>query len=387
MATAFPADPQTPRGGVEAVSAILSHVLAREPDLDLHVVTADSECQAPSVSTWAGAQVHRLPWTARRTLIGALGGDAARLREYIAGLRPDFVHAHDTYGIMLRSMTQPCALTIHGFIYADTRVSGERFARLRSRLWRRVETSAWARYPHIVSISPYVRASLAGIATGEIHDIDNPIAEAFFDAPRAEQGGEIFSAASISPRKNTLGLIEAFADVVAQGIEATLRLAGPQTMPSYAAAVRERIARHHLEDRVFLLSSLSTAEVCRELSHASVAALVSLEENAPLSVQEAMAAGVPVVTSNRCGMPYQVADGVTGYLVDPLDTRDIAARLTALLTDASLRDRFGTKGREVARARFHPAGVGRRTANLYARALGLRARRERRDLLQDPVRQ
>ena len=100
-----------------------------------------------------------------------------------------------------------------------------------------------------------------------------------------------------------------------------------------------------------------------------------------------MAAGVPVVTSNRCGMPFQVTDGETGFLVDPLDSADIAARLTALLTDAARCERFGTRGREVAWARFHPSVVARQTLDVYANATGLRARREGRDLLEDLVRQ
>ena len=205
LVTAFPADPHAPRGGVEAVSAILTRALAREGDVDLHVVTADDACREPSVTTWGGAQIHRLPWTARRMLSGAIGRDGARVRDYVTALRPDFVHAHDTYGIMLRSFGGPRALTIHGFIYADTRVSGERLSTLRSYIWRAIETAAWARYPHLISISPYVRDRVTGVVTGAIHDIDNPIDEAFFTVPRADIGARVFCAASITPRKNTRG--------------------------------------------------------------------------------------------------------------------------------------------------------------------------------------
>jgi glycosyltransferase involved in cell wall biosynthesis len=367
LATAFPGDPQSPRGGVEAVSVVLIRALAAEPSLDVHVVTADSHCKAPAISAWRGASIHRLPWGARRMLAGAVGADAKRLCAYVSGLGPDVVHAHDTYGIMLQALDLPRLLTIHGFIYADTLVSGERYARLRSRAWRSIETRAWARYPRIVSISPYVRERLSGIANGVIHDIDNPVAEEFFDVERREVAGRVFSAATISPRKNTLGLVEAFGRLAARGIDATLTLAGPQTLPAYADQVRGRIRDLALGDRVTLLPSISTPEVCRELSEASVAALVSIEENSPLTVQEAMAAGVPVVTSNRCGMPYQVTDGETGFLVHPLDTGEIAERLEQLLIDASLRHRLGARARTVARDRFHPATVARRTMEVYRR--------------------
>jgi glycosyltransferase involved in cell wall biosynthesis len=368
VATTFPVDPGAPRGGVEAVSVVLVHALARHRDLDVHVVTADAASQQPSVATWEGATIHRLPWRARRMLSGATGEAGRLVREQVAALRPDVVHAHDTYGIMLADLDLPRVLTIHGFIYADTRVSGERFAWIRSKVWQRIETAAWARYPHVISISPYVTARLDGVAPGAVHAIDNPIAEMFFDTARRETAGRIFCAASIGPRKNTLGLVDAFAALVARGVDATLHVAGPRPLASYAEAVEQRVAALGLADRVRLLPSLPTDQVRDELSRASVLALVSLEENAPLTVQEAMAAGVPVVASDRCGMPFQVADGESGFLVDPADTGAIASAFERLLRDAAMREAFGRRGRELARDRYHPDVVAARTRAVYEAA-------------------
>ncbi|MCC7416127.1 MAG: glycosyltransferase family 4 protein [Acidobacteria bacterium] len=370
LASAFPVDPGSPRGGVEAVTVVLARALVEHAGLEVRIVTADARAGRVERSDWDGIEVHRLPWRARRMLPGALGADGARLRRHVAALDADVVHAHDVYGLMLRGLGAPRVLTIHGFIHADTLVAQERWARIRSVLWRRAEHAAWRSFPHIVSISPYVRERLGGIATGVIHDIDNPIAEPFFAVERRSGEPAVFSAASICPRKNTLGLVDAFARAVAAGAAATLRLAGPQPQPRYAELVRQRIRTLRLEERVVLLPPLSGDLVRRELASASVAALVSLEENAPLAVEEAMAAGVPVVTSNRCGMPYMVADGETGYLVNPLDPGDIAGRLVELLQDAPLRRRFGDRGAALARQRFHPSEVARRTRLVYERAAG-----------------
>ena len=70
---------------------------------------------------------------------------------------------------------------------------------------------------------------------------------------------------------------------------------------------------------------------------AAAFALISLEENSPMAIEEAMAAGVPVVTSNRCGMPYMVRDEESGFLVNPDDSEETAERLRQLLTDDELR--------------------------------------------------
>jgi len=133
--------------------------------------------------------------------------------------------------------------------------------------------------------------------------------------------------------------------------------------------VRERIRRHGLEDRAILLGRIDTEQVRRELAVASVFALVSLEENSPMGIEEAMAAGVPVVTSNRCGMPYMVRDGESGFLVDPHDPHDIARRLRQLLENGELRRSMGAKGREIALDRFHPAKVAARTREVYMQAI------------------
>jgi glycosyltransferase involved in cell wall biosynthesis len=369
LATSYPADPQQPRGGVEAVSVVLAKALAAIADLDVHVVTADAACRGVTTSVVGGATVHRLPWLARRILLGARGRDGQRVRRYITEqLKPDVIHAHDVYGVMLRGLDTPRILTIHGFIHADTLVAGQRWRRIRARLWQSVEHATWADFPRIVSISPYVRERLAGIARGVIHDIDNPIAEHFFDTSRVDEGARIFCAAAVCNRKNTLGLIEAFALLRSRGVDATLRIAGPHPEPAYAELVRARIRQLELSSQVTMLPSLSAADVALELAAASVAALVSLEENAPLMIAEAMAIGVPVVTSNRCGMPYMVSDGETGFLVNPFDPVDIADRLETLMRDSALRRAFGARAREIARERFHPAVVARRTRDIYQRA-------------------
>ena len=82
-----------------------------------------------------------------------------------------------------------------------------------------------------------------------------------------------------------------------------------------------------------------------------------------------MAAGVPLVTSNRCGMPYMVRDGESGFLVDPNDPDDIARRLERLLKNDELRQSMGARGREIALDRFHPAKVPARAREVYLRAV------------------
>ena len=370
IATAFGVDPASPRGGVESVSANLVRALAREPDLDIHVVTMDPAVVTPTETTWRGATVHRLPRTGAYMLTSTRGADRARLISHIERLRPDVVHAHDVYGLTLAGLKVPRVMTIHGFIYKDTLVAAQRAARIRSWMWWKTETAAWARYPHLIAISPHVHEFVAAAARGVIHDIENPVDDRFFDVSHVPAPLRIFSAARLSRGKNPIALLDACARLWADGIDVELRLAGGTSDAGYARELRTRIETLGAARHVRLLGKLSASEVRRELGTASVFALASLQENAPAAVAEAMAAGLPVVTSRRCGMPYMVRDGETGFLVDPTDPAAIADRLRMLLRDPDTCERFGARAKALAIERFHPAVVARRTRHVYLTAYG-----------------
>ncbi|MGP8201782.1 MAG: glycosyltransferase family 4 protein [Limisphaerales bacterium] len=368
LVTAFPGDPEQPRGGVEAVSVNLARALARLPSLQIHVVTLDRDCTSGAVSEWEGATIHRLPVERGALLLNAMGRYRRLVQQYVSRLDPDVVHAHDTYGIMVKGMNVPRVFTVHGFIHEDTLYGGGCFAWVRSKLWKRIETSAWADQPHIISISPYVRERLRGIVKGVVHDIENPIAAECFTLRRDEQPGTIFCAAGICERKNTLGLVRAFGLLSRENPSARLRWAGPVVDAGYERKVCQAIEEQGLTGKVTLLGPVSSEQIRAELAQAAVFALISFEEGAPMGVAEAMAAGVPVVTSNRCGMPYMVRDGETGFLIDPDDPAGIAGRIGEILGDNTLRAGMGRRSAEVALELFHPERVAKRTFAVYRRA-------------------
>jgi len=368
IVTDFPHDPGDPCGGVQSVSVHLVQGLCNLNGLDLHVVTEDVECSKLEEITWGKVHIHRLPRRGKATLTNAIGPGRLQMVRYLKKLTPDVIHAHDVYGLMVKGLSIPRVFTIHGQIYRDTRVSGGLFPRLRSCMWKRIELAGWADQPHVISISPYVREQLAGIVTGTIHDIDNPICEESFNLDRREERGRIFCAAAINPRKNILMLVQGFAKLLETGVNAELRLSGDGDK-KYLERVSHLVRQLKLKNNVKLLGRVSYEAIKDEMACAAVFILVSLEENSPMGIEEAMAAGVPVVTSNRCGMPYMVRDGESGFLVDPNNPDDIARRLELLLKNDELRQSMGAKGREIAQDRFHPAKVAARTRDVYLRAI------------------
>ncbi len=115
--------------------------------------------------------------------------------------------------------------------------------------------------------------------------------------------------------------------------------------------------RHSIEDldlkpEVELLGSLPSAEVFERLRSADLFVLSSHAEGISNAALEAMATGLPVVTTNAGGMAEAVSDGIDGYVVPVRDIPALADRLKRLLTDVGQRERMGRSARSRAEAHF-----------------------------------
>jgi glycosyltransferase involved in cell wall biosynthesis len=259
----------------------------------------------------------------------------------------------------------PYVYTMHGFDHENIVADRDRMAWLRAPLWKWIESWGLAQQRHVISIAPYVHRAIRPLTRATIYDICNPLRPEFFDTARREIPGRVFFAGGVSPRKNPLGLVRAFGAVVSRGVRASLHIAGEGNDPQYARHLRDTIIRLGISDQTALLGRIGQTDILRELSEASVFVLPSLQENAPMAIAEAMAMGVPVISSNRCGMPDMVRDGETGFLVDPEHCESLSDRLAQVLTDDSRRTQMGQAARRLAESLYHPETVARQVADVY----------------------
>lgn len=125
--------------------------------------------------------------------------------------------------------------------------------------------------------------------------------------------------------------------------------------PLYAD-LEQAIAERELVDSVFLTGFRD--DVARVLAASDVLVLPSFREGTPRVITEAMASGLPVVATDIAGIPEQVADGESGYLIPPGDADALAGRLAELLSNPERRDQMGTHGRERAERFSKDAMIG-----------------------------
>lgn len=160
----------------------------------------------------------------------------------------------------------------------------------------------------------------------------------------------LFVGRASDPRKNIRMLFEAYYHL-RQALPHTPRLmmiTQHRTTPSdWNVAVSLDISRH-IETR----HDVDINELAELYRYATLFVLSSDEEGLGIVILEAMASGIPVV-STRCGGPEAVVEhGKTGYLTPVGDAQALATRMQELLVDTSLRRRMGEAGRKVALQRF-----------------------------------
>jgi glycosyltransferase involved in cell wall biosynthesis len=104
-----------------------------------------------------------------------------------------------------------------------------------------------------------------------------------------------------------------------------------------------------------------------------VLVLPSHREGFPRAPMEAAATGLPVIVTDERGGRATVLDGESGYLVPLRDPAVLADRISRLVRDSGMRERFGARGRELAQEQFDQRRVFARVADAYAELGGPRS--------------
>jgi glycosyltransferase involved in cell wall biosynthesis len=166
-----------------------------------------------------------------------------------------------------------------------------------------------------------------------------------------------------APPKNHALLIEAFAQVRTHTPLYLLLVGGGELED----AVRQQVVELGLQERVRFLGV--RADVPAILNASDLFVLSSRWEGNPMSVMEAMAAGLPVVSTAVGGVPELVREGETGLLVPSGDAAALARALQALVDDPARREAMGKAARQHAITHFDIRHTVRQYEVLYERLL------------------
>ena len=139
--------------------------------------------------------------------------------------------------------------------------------------------------------------------------------------------------------------VESF-DVIGQAVpEARLTMIGADKGDGSLTATRDLAARLGVADRVQFMDGVPKAEVPGRLQEGDVLLNTPLTDNTPVSVMEAMACGLCVVSTDSGGLRYLIQDGVEGLLTPSGDARAMAGAVIRILREPQLAARLSRGGR------------------------------------------
>ncbi len=280
-------------------------------------------------------------------------------------VKPDLLHMHTfKAGFIGRIagwwMGIPSVYTMHAWLWdtevvsETSRVIGHALERIAARFCRR-----------IITVSEAGERILAELKIGAPHQsvtIHNGIVDCEDHARHGPKDSPIIvMVARFMPPKHQDALLRAFASL---SPGPRLRFIGDGiTRP----AVEKLAAQLAVSDRVEFLGE--RGDVPRLLADSDIFVLSSVMEMFPISILEAMRAGLPVIASDVGGIGEAVVHGVTGLLISNQSMTELTLALQLLVQDSNIRARLGSAARRSFLNHFQFFPVAERTQALYLEVL------------------
>ncbi len=188
--------------------------------------------------------------------------------------------------------------------------------------------------------------------------------------PQLRKPHDLLFLGLIGPRKGTFDLIPAFASIAKDHPNAKLVIGGNGQVDEADKLVKGL----SMESRVILAGWVDGQKKQALLEASGIYILPSYNEGLPMSVLEAMAAGVAVITTRVGGIPELITNGVDGLLIDAGDKEGLANAISALLSDEGLRTRLAEAGRMRVENQYSDRVILPLLHRIYAEASGVNKR-------------
>ena len=241
MIAAYPLEPGIVNGGIESVTSTLVPALAAHEDVESVTVlrfhhgeaTTEYRREGPKVEVYYVRGQDR--W---RTLTGS-ALDVRKARRLVAQIEPDVVHGQEIgwIGDIATRCSRRSVVTVHGLPHVEIRLSARQSLRDRLRI-RPIELMVGRvlrRARVVISISSYDEVAAPGSDSWHQGEHPNPTGVKFFSLfPSGPTAPRLLFAGVMTPRKNVVGVLNAFAQVQRVVPNARLVMVGPQPDPGYA---------------------------------------------------------------------------------------------------------------------------------------------------------
>lgn len=339
------------------------------PGVEVHVIScASARMRVPEMigsNIWFHQPYVPKPGWGRSMFLGC----AWSVRRLLNRIQPDIVHGQGTERDCAMAAVLsgfPNVLTIHG----NMRVHAKR-PEHRGSIYYKVaaalETFCLKRTDGVVAISNYTREMVEGLAKNTWL-LPNAVDKRFFEVRvHPPEIPRILFVGFLDERKNPIGLIKACELMLRSG-RCTIAFAGGGNPQS--AYWKEFNALLETMPGLELLGFLDRGRLAAEFAKSSLLVLPTFEDNCPMVILEAMAAGLPVAAARVGGIPDLVIHETDGLMFDPRDPLDIRRAVERVVSNREFREAMVTAGRTKALQKFHPREIAQRHVEIYREILG-----------------
>jgi glycosyltransferase involved in cell wall biosynthesis len=343
-------------GGAQTHVATLCRAVA--PDAELAAAIGSCTGRSPLGEELAalGVRVFHLPELRNSTNPLAMLRAASRVATLVRQTRPDVVHAHSSFaGVAARIAAHRCGCpavyTVHGFGFKP---QAQRF--VRQAAWAGEALLApWT--SHMICVSQHEASLARGLprAPRALSVIPNGLPDVAARADAGHVPASIAMVARLAPPKRPDLLLDALA-LMPGPLRTIIMGDGPER------------TRLEAQARVLGLKDVgftgSVADVPQRLAAHAMFVLLSDHEGLPISIIEAMRAGLAIVATRLPGIEELVVDGESALLVEN-NPRQVADALARLASDPALRERLGAAARRRFELGFEAQAMARAVLGVY----------------------
>ena len=336
------------------------------PDVELHVISCARQNMSSPAKVAPNSFFHclqgpKLGWM--RTLFQ---GCIRAVRKKLAEIQPDIVHGQGTEGhnsLAAVFSGFPNVLTIHGNMRLIAKVTKPRMFSY-DWLAARLEGLTIPRSQGVVCITRHTEQQVAGLAQ-RTWVLPNAVHPSFFEVnaePAPQEVPLVLCVARVCALKNQNAFIRSL-DPLARKHKLKLVFVGKvKELEPYGREFARLVDERPWCQKV---GHADRSQLQAWLRRAGLLVLSSLEENCPMVILEAMAAGVPVVATRVGGVPDLITEGETGFLCDVHDAAGMQAQVEKALDSPEATAEMARRAKKLAQERFHPRVVARRHVEIY----------------------
>lgn len=198
----------------------------------------------------------------------------------------------------------------------------------------------------VICLSERLIADISNVHKGKIHIVNNAIKP--IQHPETKRKNDVPIILFLSNLRETKGiftLLEACSILIKRDVNFKVRLVGEprgNNMPE----IMNFISKHNLSKNITSIAPAFDKEKEMAYQNADIFVFPTFFETWGLVINEAMNAGLPVISTNVGSIPLIIDDGETGYIVEPRNAIALADKMEILLLDEKLREKMGLKGQE-----------------------------------------